>query len=280
MVFSPGSGYEDMQLKLPCGQCIGCRLERSRQWAVRCVHEASMHDENSFVTLTYDDGHLPQGGTLVKKDFQDFMKRLRFGIAPQRVRFYHAGEYGAESWRPHYHALLFGKAFADQKLFTQERGVELFTSEELQSYWPFGFCTVGAVTFESAAYCARYLLNKITGEAAKDHYLSCDPDTGEVFELEPEYSTMSRRPGIGRGWIDKYESDVYPFDEVIVRGVKSRPPRYYDVVYEAHQAQLMGRIKGQRKRNAARHEEDNTYDRLVVREQVKAAQISMLKRTV
>ena len=107
-------------INLPCGQCIGCRLERSRQWAVRCMHEASLHDENSFLTLTYSDENLPPGGSLHLPDFQNFMKRLRKSIAPKRVRFYHCGEYGDILSRPHYHALLFGYDFDDRKFLLSE----------------------------------------------------------------------------------------------------------------------------------------------------------------
>src|SRR4051794_29862641 len=78
IVFNARKGFNDLPVDLPCGQCIGCRLERSRQWAIRCSHEAKLHEENCFITLTYAPEHLPPGGTLVVKDFQDFMKRLRF----------------------------------------------------------------------------------------------------------------------------------------------------------------------------------------------------------
>lgn len=151
------------QIEVPCGQCIGCRLERSRQWALRCVHEASLHDENCFITLTYDPEHLPiyfrdDGpalGTLCKEDFQNFMKRLRERIGT-KIRFFHCGEYGEQLGRPHYHAIIFGYDFADKTpIEVSDGGHNQFVSEMLTEVWGKGRCTIGAVTFDSAAYVAR-----------------------------------------------------------------------------------------------------------------------------
>jgi hypothetical protein len=103
----------DGTLELPCGQCIGCRLERSRQWAMRCLHESSLYDRNAFVTLTYDDEHLPPGGSLNYPDFQRFMKRLRKN-SKSPIRFYMGGEYGESTLRPHFHVCLFGYDFPDK----------------------------------------------------------------------------------------------------------------------------------------------------------------------
>ena len=180
-------------LKLPCGQCVGCRLERSRQWAIRCVHEASLYDDNCFITLTYRDADLPADMSLNLKHFQKFMKRLRkrFGSG---IRFYHCGEYGTLLGRPHYHACIFNFDFPDKKLFTIRDGINLYTSQALDELWPYGFSTIGSVTFESAAYTARYIMKKINGDAAKDHYEYVNPSTGEISLRKPEYTTMSRLP--------------------------------------------------------------------------------------
>jgi len=84
IVFNPAKAEQrDQALQISCGQCIGCRLERSRRWAVRCMHEAQMHRYSCFLTLTYSDEFLPSDGTLVLKDFQDFMKRLRKRVVNQ-----------------------------------------------------------------------------------------------------------------------------------------------------------------------------------------------------
>jgi len=217
-------------IPIACGQCIGCRLERSRQWAIRCVHEASLHPQNCFITLTYNDEHLPQYGSLRLEHFQKFMKRLRkrFG---SKIRFFHCGEYGEKFQRPHYHAILFNFDFPDKKLL-QSKFNDLYTSEALSTLWPYGFSTIGSVTFESAAYVARYVTKKITGPMALNYYNAVDYRNGEILERKPEYTTMSRRPGIAAGWFEKYSSDVYPADLVVMRGKEMKPPKYYDRKYE------------------------------------------------
>lgn len=159
-------------LQVPCGQCVGCRLERSRQWAIRCVHEASLHQHNCFITLTYADEHLPPNNSLVYEHFQLFMKRLRKKYG-EGIRFYMCGEYGENFGRPHFHACLFGHNFPDLKLWKTVNKQKLYRSAELETLWPFGHSSVGTVTFESAAYVARYILKKVSGEAAERHYTFC-----------------------------------------------------------------------------------------------------------
>jgi len=244
IVFTPSSGNHNHALQLPCGQCIGCRLERSRQWAIRLVHEAQLHEKASFLTLTYDPHSLPEGGTLVKAHFQDFMKRLRakldYDSPGQKVRFFHCGEYGEKGSRPHYHCALFGEDFAsDRKFFKKTpRGDTLYISETLDELWPDGFSTIGELTFESAAYIARYVTKKITGPLKADHYGS----------RLPEYTTMSRRPGIGAGYYDKFKSDIYPSDQVVMpnRGIM-RPPRFYDSRFELTDPDILAELKEKRK---------------------------------
>lgn len=217
---------------LPCGQCIGCRLNYSRQWAIRIVHEAQMHDSNCFITLTFDQANLETRSnpeSLDVSEFQRFMKRVRKKYG-NNIRYFHCGEYGDLNNRPHYHAILFGLDFPDKILFSQKNGIKLFISESLQQLWPHGFSTIGDVTFQSAAYCSRYIMKKQTGENAEDHYMRWDPLTGEGKGVKPEYCTMSRKPGIGYNWLQKYKSDVYPHDYVVINGHKVRPPRYYDTL--------------------------------------------------
>lgn len=280
IVFNRRDGFEDLPVTVPCGQCIGCRLERSRQWAIRCIHEASLYDENAFLTLTYDDAHLPQDGSLDKSHYQLFMKRLRARIEPRRVRFFHCGEYGSRTWRPHYHALLFGYDFPDKIFYTSKGGNRLWISELLNELWGQGFCTIGDVTFESAAYVARYIVGKVTGDQADEHYQSVDPETGEVFRLQPEYVTMSRRPGIGKPWYDKFKDDVFPDDYIIIRGRKMRPPRFYDSLYAQDVPRETLKLKRDRIARAMEYEGDNTSERLRAREKVKQAQAKTLKRSV
>lgn len=284
IVFNVRDGYADKPQSVPCGQCSGCRLERSRQWAVRCMHEARMHEDNCFITLTYSDDNIPDGGTLIKSDFQKFMKRLRKHVhvtAGKRVRYYMAGEYGDLLGRPHYHVCLFGYDFADKvPISRNSQGDILYVSVELDKLWNLGISQLGAVTFESAAYCARYVMKKVTGKAADAYYEMYDLETGEIFYRQPEYNDMSRRPGIGQGWFDTFNSDVYPRDYVVVNGVKARPPRYYDNKYEIVDPDRFARLKARRVRNARKHEHNNTPDRLKVREEVQLARIKSLKRSV
>jgi len=266
-------------LTLPCGQCIGCRLERSRQWAVRCMHEAELHQDSCFITLTYDDQYLPSAGSLKVDDFQRFMKRFRKDVSPRRIRFFHCGEYGDLNRRPHYHALIFGFDF-DDKIPTVA-GSDLFISARLRKLWPFGHSTIGRITFESAAYVARYSLKKVNGPAAETHYSRIIPETGEIVQISPEYTTMSRRPGIGSGWFDKFSSDVYPSDEVIVSGRKSRPPRYYDKLLDKRgDGLLLDQLKFQREQKSKAHVLESEPDRLAVREGVARGKARLKSRSV
>lgn len=274
LTFKPPSRDFD-KLAVPCGQCIGCRLDRSLQWAVRCMHEAQLHEENSFITLTYSPEHVPESGSLRVEDFQKFMKRLRKRIAPKRVRFFHCGEYGEKLQRPHYHACLFGYDFPDKVVFRKIACGYLYTSAMLEELWPVGFSTVGDVTFESAAYVARYVTKKVTGEAKHGHY--CNRETGEV--IRPEYTTMSRRPGIGKAWFEKFSGDVFPYDEVVVAGRPVKPPRYYENLFQLEEPEVHERIKAQRIDKARRLAHDNTPARLRAKEAVKNAQFGMLKRS-
>ena len=232
-----------------------------------------MHMFNSFVTLTYDDDHLPEYNSLNYKHFQDFMKRLR--KSHNGVRFYMCGEYGEDFSRPHYHALLFNCFFPDRKKHSiGDSGSVIYTSEALTKLWPYGFSTIGDVTFESAAYVARYITKKITGEKADDHY------KGKL----PEYTTMSRggnvkgSRGLGSSWFKDYKLDVFPSDQVVLRGKVMKPPRAYDKWLEQDDVGQYTTIKLDRKAKALENAADNTAARLKAKEQCKLAQFALLKR--
>lgn len=240
---------------LPCGQCIGCKLERSRQWAMRCVNEASMYEENCFVTLTYNDFYLPSNESLQMRDFQLFMKRLRKRESDRKIRFFSCGEYGDKFQRPHYHACIFNFDFKDKILWRERRGVKLYLSESLNKLWsdrkyPIGYCVLGAVDFESAAYTARYCLKKITGKKAAAHYRG----------RSPEYTTMSRGGrgsngenlgGIGKGFYEMAKKYMYAADLLMIKkGVECKPAKYYDKCYEIDEPEDMKLIKEKRKEAA------------------------------
>lgn len=241
-----GKYYES--IRLPCGRCFGCRLEYARQWAMRCMHERQMHEDACFVTLTYSDKFLPSDKSLDKRDFQLFMKKLRKAFPDKKIRYYHCGEYGERFNRPHYHALLFGIDFSDKKPHKKcrETDIVLYTSKKLESIWGKGFVTLGDVTFESAAYCARYMTKKVKGDLADDHYWYKDLDTGECWPIQSEYATMSRRPGIGRDWYEKYKHEVYVTDSVILRGKEMKPPRIYDKYFEHEYPSDFKQVKDKR----------------------------------
>lgn len=212
--------------RVGCGRCTGCRIQHSESWAIRCVHESKLYEKNSFITLTYANEHLPDDYSVSKREWQLFMKRLREGTSHQ-FRFFACGEYGDLNYRPHYHALLFNYDVSDKVLYSEERGNKLYTSKTLSKFWPYGLATLGAVTYQSAAYCTRYVMKKMTGDKADDHYWRINPLTQQLVRQAPEFALMSRMPGLGSGWFDKFKSDVFPSDFIIMNGTKKPVPEYY-----------------------------------------------------
>lgn len=279
IVFSVADGDVDLPVRLPCGKCIGCRVDRAKQWATRCVHEAKLHDDNCFITLTYDDEHVDKHYSLVKEDFVKFMKRLRKKYGP-KIRFFHCGEYGENFDRPHHHSCIFNFRFPDEKIIRKCQGYNLYDSESLSKLWGNGFCSIGDVTYESARYVAQYCIKKINGPRAAEHYQG----------RTPEYVTMSRRPGIGADWIKKFTDDVYVDDRVIIRdGVSVKPPRYYDKLFDKINHRYFERVK--RIRQGGYHEilsarvnkiygppENSTPERLAVRERLQLRKQKQQKR--
>lgn len=276
VVFNVALGYKDFPVTVPCGKCDGCRLEYARQWAVRCMHEASLQLENCFITLTYDDAHLPAGSGLDRRAFPLFMKRLRKDLHGRRVRYFHCGEYGDKSGRPHYHALLFGLDFYDdRRQWAVRAGFPVWRSDRLERLWPFGSSEIGSLTYESACYVARYVTKKQVGASAWRKYADVDVVTGEVHERAREYTTMSRRPGVGMGWLQSFVSEVYPADSVAVRGRLCKPPRAYDKFVEASDAEVFARVR--RGRQERIDELENTPERLAAREACAIARVNLAR---
>lgn len=227
-------GYD--AIEVPCGQCINCRLEHSRQWAIRCEHEASLYEDNCFITLTYAPEHLPVDGSLVPRDFTLFMKRLRKKYG-EGIRYYGCGEYGEKFARPHYHACLFNFNFNDRVLFKKSGKFSLYISEALSTLWPFGHSTVAEFSFETAAYVSRYVTKKVSGNRKDEHYV------GRV----PEFSRMSRNPGLGYDFFIKYYDDIVNYDHVVIRnGRIGLPPKYYDKLLAGCDYELFLRNKQKR----------------------------------
>ena len=274
-------------IKIPCNRCAGCRLEKSRQWAIRCAHESQLHTDNSYITLTFNDEslrardpeHAHRQPSLEHRDWQLFAKKLRKKRGP--FRYYMAGEYGGKLGRPHFHAILFGIGFADRiPLKKNSQGQILYTSAELTSIWGMGHASIGDVSFQSAAYVARYVMKKITGDDAHEHYKRVDPETGEIYWLLPEYNRMSLKPGIGKEWYAKFRNDVTVGDSIIIEGQTMRPPRYYDKILALENPKLSEELRMQRYETSMKYPEEQRPERLATREQVLLAKLSLKKRNL
>lgn len=285
-----GAVVEGSMVTLPCGQCDGCRMDRAQQWAIRCMHEAKMNDRNCFVTLTYADEHVPQDYSVKMDHWQKFTKRVRKRLG--RYRYFGNGEYGEEGLRPHYHALLFGLDFEDKKFWrTADGGEKVYRSALLSELWPFGHHEIGSVTYQSAGYVARYCLKKVNGDNADNHYYRVSPVDGEAYRVSSEFCTMSRRPGIGSAWFDKFASDAFPSDFLVVDGRKVKPPGFYlrklaegEALAPRAERRLVTQlsVKRERKWFAAQPAQrwNSTKERLAVRAEVQRERLKRLERTL
>lgn len=250
-------------IEIPCGQCIGCRLDYSKQWANRMMLESQRFEHNYFVTLTYDNDHLVESCTstfcneegeagtsysLNKEDWQLFMKRLRKHYSyndpvtgktaeASKIRYYMCGEYGTLNHRPHYHAIIFNLKIDDLQLVSKSReGFPLYTSPTISELWGKGIICIAPVSWETCAYTARYCAKKIGKN--KDFY--------EAFNLLPEFSLMSRRPGIGACYYNEHKDDLcrtYIINFSTAEGGKKFTlPRYFkrmlEVDYPEESAQI------------------------------------------
>jgi hypothetical protein len=297
-------------LELPCGRCIGCRIDRTKQWAARCVHEASQHDENSFLTLTIDQQKLTKSQefsstarqdrplktgklrarttranaapsketeehtytnnmlNLSKRTHQLFIKRLRKHLGPNKpIAFFMCGEYGKKLTNPHYHYLIFGHNFNDRIYIKKSGRKKLYESPTLDKLWGHGLAWIGDVTPESAAYVAGYVLKKITGDKALNHYKG----------LTPEFGLMSRNPAIGKNWIEQYHTETYTHDKIFQLDFGQKPPRYYDDYLKKYNPTLHETIKLTRSKAAAANP-DNTPSRRADRELYQTAKHNLKKR--
>lgn len=233
-------------MQVPCGKCVQCLSRRRQEWSVRLLHELRVSSSAHFITLTYDEKNMPYGilPTLVKRDFQLFMKRLR-DRTENKVRYYAVGEYGEKSGRPHYHAIIFNLAVD-----------EIDTFEMVDGAWHFGMIYIGAVTPASIGYVTKYLINNFEDKGAR----------------EKPFSIMSRRPGIGDQYVERYrsyhEKDVNRNYIVLPGGNKTRMPRYYrDRLYNEDQRQIQSAValnkmarENQKKREKWKRKEKSYYE--------------------
>lgn len=253
-------------------------MAKSQDWATRITHEASLHEENSFLTLTYNDEHYPERGSVSIRELQLFHKRARKKLG--RLRFFACGEYGENNWRAHYHVIFFGHDFSADRTIHRVSGggYPLYRSPTLETLWPYGFSEIGTVTHQSAAYVSRYVLKKVGGKNADNHYLRPHPLTGELVQLRPEFIVMSNKPGIGGAWFDRYATDAFPSDYLILDGRKVPVPKAYMVRFKRQEERRAMEIVAKRKANARLHAENNTPGRLAVREELQEIRAERLKR--
>ena len=222
LTFSPKNyNKEFAPIDIPCGKCIGCRIDKSITWAIRMTKEAESHENNCFITLTYAPEHLPSNSSLIKTDLQKFIKRLRKKVN-KKILYYGVGEYGDSSLRPHYHLCLFGFKFTDlDKKFpikNHDTHSSVYNSPTLSKLWGLGHCSVGEFTFRTAAYCSRYVTKKIYGEKAVEHYK----------ERTPEFAIMSLKPAIGLTWLQNNLREIED-GKIHCNGKNLSLPRYYNL---------------------------------------------------
>lgn len=307
------SPYPDLHTE--CGRCVGCRLKKSREWSVRCMHEASLYWDNCWLTLTLNDEYINtrQNPYSVERgqtsEITRFLKRLRKKYG-EGIRYFYCAEYGETCFfcnqsenkcrcgsyypwrgRPHYHVCIFNHDFEDKRFFKTINGCNHYTSDTLDELWTdpatslfMGWATISELTADSAAYTARYSMKKITGDMAEEdhpvthikHYQRLNP-YGEIVDLLPEYNSMSRRPGIGKGWLEKYSKEVLDNDSVLFKELRIKPPRFYDQKLMEVDPFTVEENK-QIRVDIAENSPDNTPERLQVREYITKQKTSTLRR--
>lgn len=278
-------------IEIPCGHCVGCRLDYSRQWANRCMLELQYHKSAYFVTLTYDEEHVPrcyhpdvevdemvEEMTLCKRDFQLFMKRLR-KFTGQKLRYFACGEYGSQTFRPHYHAIIYGLELDDLEVYSRKNSYVYYNSDTLSRIWSYGHVVVGEVNWDTCAYTARYIMKKVDGE---------DKIMTDVFKVQPEFTLMSRKPGIAYQYLIDHP-EVYDYDQINIstpRGGKQfKPPRYFDKLFDIDNHEKMVDVKERRKADAKASEtlklsrtNLSKLEQLEVEERIKRNKIKSLLR--
>lgn len=267
MVFRKDAGLPSTETQLPCGQCIGCRMDRSRSWAARIMNEAQLHEKNCFVTLTYNEKHIGDG-SLNKRDMQLFMKKLRKRNPDIPIRYFQCGEYGTQLGRRHHHAILFGYYPEDAVFFRRLNGNNLYLSRTIADCWPHGLHSIGELTVDSAMYVAKYVTKKITGKDAEEHYQG----------KKPEFVTMSLKPGIGKEFYNTFKGDIYNHDKMVISNdFITRPPKYYDRMHELHFPDEFAAIKAKRRDFASSHQE--CEERLQIRNKLAHIKTKEIKRS-
>lgn len=320
IVFDKTKSPTLIEMEVPCGQCWSCRLARSREWALRLIKEKSYwpEEQSLFITLTYNNENLPEDGSINIKHFQKFMKNLRDhftrrnndSVVRPNIKYFHCGEYGTECkncgkskimhergeacdnyqeqlGRPHYHAIIFGISFADMELFKKTKaGSLIYKSETLNKIWNKGFVSIGEVTFESCAYTARYIMKKINGDQAEDHYQKTviNHSTGEInnFQVQPEYITMSRNPAIAKEYFEENAHDIAKHDGCLLqrqgKAFLTVPPRYFLKKLAEKEPDTVEAIKQKRRLKKHRTTKSFRNDRAIDAEKIKKVKMKDVSR--
>lgn len=278
-VFSPHKSYEGAKaIQFPCGKCDGCFKTRADEWGVRVMHELQMHGGvGCFVTLTYSDEWLPKDRALDPAAARSFVRRVRRFFKGRHVLYILCGEYGDEGKRPHFHAILFGVDFVEDRYPWKRSGsgAVIYRSPRLEQLWPFGFAHIGEVTPKSAAYLARYTMKGAAKKVAEARKF--DAETGEVRDV-PQFLRVSQ--GIGLAWFEAFASDAFPSDFVVIEGEKRPVPRYYKAKLRERDGKTALRVQAQRKAAARAGAADQTDARLAVREELARLRQQQLRRSL
>ena len=289
-------------IEIPCGKCIGCRIDYSKEWATRCMLEAKNYKYNAFITLTYNEenvrhteginietGETVDRLTLHPEDITKFMKDLRrywkYHYNEDNIKFYLCGEYGETTGRPHYHIIAFNLHIRDlEPFFINKNKDQIYLSETINKIWKMGQTSIGEVTWQSCSYTARYVMKKLKGKDSKEIY--------ELLGIIPEFVRMSRNPGIGRSYFEKNKAEIYQTDELFIEDGKGKvltlkPVKYFDRLFDLDSPEAMQAIKLQRKKNAIISEKNReTKTNLTKKEYTKIKEINKieslkkLKRTI
>lgn len=238
ITFKIAEAQTDYQILVPCGGCLGCRMTRKMDWAMRISHEARYHQKSMFLTLTFRPSDLPLDNSLSKGIMQKYIQDLRNYARGERISYFLAGEYAPGKkknpqtgipfpGRPHYHLIILGAEFDDQvSIDTGSKGDTVYTSADCEKLWPYGNNYIGKVTPASAAYCAGYIVDKMTGPLGELHYVTDDPEEG-LLNIEPEFQLQSTRPALGKSWFDEYHADIQK-GFITDKGQKREVPRAYE----------------------------------------------------
>ncbi len=246
------------------------------------MHEAQMHPCAQMLTLTYDNENLPDfPHSILIEDHQTFIKALRYHADPIKIRYFNSNEYGEPTQennyiaRPHMHTIIFGYEFTDLELIKITPQGEIFTSNTLAHVWKKGHVSIIELTIDVANYVAKYVIKKVGGDKADEHYKRIDLATGEIANVRPEFANMSRRPGIAHKWLEKYQTDIYPSDQTILKGgIQVKTPTYYDNLLKESDPEMLEQIKIRRMDFANKHRKDSTQRRLLTRELCTKAKIT------